>query len=720
MAKENLAQDLSDFLATKNYQVRYTDERGRDSAPDQAKVFAFDWTAPSSGTDYGTAVIVLGDQDDLQLYFGDNLGRSIEDAQDKEQWFAFMKEVKDFATRHSMGTFTPLDINQLKHTMAGMAAIKEGLFEGYYGNRKVSYMGAATEARLVIKHNRLLGENDKRYRYVESLFIETADGERFKLPFVKLAGGRAMLEHVRQGGTPYDVRGQHIKETVQEMNVLARFNRASQSRVFEGDTAGLVESAKTYYEQLKHNLTAMSTKTGYGQYFENWTPADIAEQTQLVEDLKQLFVEQTLDARIEAAVPILARLQQGAAMKEVTVFENWINRLAEGTWALPDTPEANAKLKELMSKELIVGPDATNATEQLYDVIGDDQLFDALSALAQRDPRANVWDDTDVQARLGELGIQLDTTAAADQQQPVAPAPGEQAPGTSPEQDVKETDAMSGTSALQAGKRVMNQMGSAELKKSSSGATPTFDPSTAVMELGDTMTPGEKAAIKINIPAYRRTNDPVTMKDIETSRERTHSSPEGLDALQRRLGMKEAAELQRIAELAQVPVRESVLTDATGHTLDHILQRFSKEVEDFKQHRSLDNDLYDALHDYYRDDMPYAMKKASTGDARKHIADRLHRHLGLDESNSGMIMPEADPMDTFEMGVMGPAMGGGFAEGAACNMTAEGEYCPEHGLSECGTYEAVQDPINANSAITGSYYESQDPLVRLRALAFGK
>ena len=165
MAKENLAQDLSDFLATKNYQVRYTDERGRDSAPDQAKVFAFDWTAPSSGTDYGTAVIVLGDEDDLQLYFGDNLGRSIEDAQDKEQWFAFMKEVKDFATRHSMGTFTPLDINQLKHTMAGMAAIKEGLFEGYYGNRKVSYMGAATEARLVIKHNRLLGENDKRYRY---------------------------------------------------------------------------------------------------------------------------------------------------------------------------------------------------------------------------------------------------------------------------------------------------------------------------------------------------------------------------------------------------------------------------------------------------------------------------------------------------------------------------------------------------------------------------
>jgi hypothetical protein len=94
--------------------------------------------------------------------------------------------------------------------LAGIAAIKEGLFEGYYGSRKVSYMGEQTQARLVINHNRVLGENDKRYRYVESLFIETADQERFRLPFKSLAGGRAMLEHVRQGGRPYDVRGNHI------------------------------------------------------------------------------------------------------------------------------------------------------------------------------------------------------------------------------------------------------------------------------------------------------------------------------------------------------------------------------------------------------------------------------------------------------------------------------------------------------------------------------
>jgi hypothetical protein len=93
-----------------------------------------------------------------------------------------------------------------------------------------------------------------------------------------------------------------------------------------------------------------------------------------------------------------------------------------------------------------------------------------------------------------------------------------------------------------------------------------------------------------------------------------------------------------------------------------------------------------------------------------------------------MIMPEADPISTFE--VMS-----GFAAPVAessCNMTTEGEYCPEHGLMECGVYEmgtvaggmapvvgeGNDDPINYNGAITGSYYEGkQDPLVRLKSLA---
>ena len=416
MAKETISQDLADLLVTHNFDPRYTDQAGVDAAPGEAVVIGFDWVGPS-GKNYGTAVAVIGDENDLMFFFGDNLGRSMEISEDKEAWFKFLEQLSRFATQHRY-TWSPKDINQLKHTMAGIAAIKEGLFEGYYGTRKISYMGEQTDARLVIKHNRMLGENDKRYRYVESLFIETTDGERFKLPFTKLAGGRAMLEHVRQGGKPYDIRGSHICEMVTEMNVLARFNRASQSRVFEGDTQGLVESAQSYYATLQESLKHLASSRGYKAYFESWSPADVGSEESLVEDIKTLFVEQSIDARIESALPLLAKIQQGTAMKEVQVFENWITNMAEGTWALPDTPEQEAKLQELMGAELIAGPDGTNATEQLYDLVGDDHLFDLIQSAAAADPNSNIWDNAEIVGRLGELGVDTSAITQRGAEQP--------------------------------------------------------------------------------------------------------------------------------------------------------------------------------------------------------------------------------------------------------------------------------------------------------------
>jgi hypothetical protein len=142
---------------------------------------------------------------------------------------------------------------------------------------------------------------------------------------------------------------------------------------------------------------------GYAKYFESWHPATINEQEGVVDNIKTLFIEQSIDSRIEAALPLLAKIQQrGQEMKEADIFENWINNLAEGTWTLPETPEQLDKLKTLMTKELIVGPDATNATEQLYDLVGDDELFDRLGELLLiKIPEPTAWNDTEVMNRIG-------------------------------------------------------------------------------------------------------------------------------------------------------------------------------------------------------------------------------------------------------------------------------------------------------------------------------
>ena len=422
MAQHTPAQQLYDLLVSRNFDPELLDSSGRPSQdPSDTEIFSFDFQT-ESGNDYGTVVVMLGDNNDMEIYFGDNIGRGME-VDDKKEWFDFLYQLRMFAKRNLM-TFGLKNLNRLRYSMQGQAAIKEGLFESWNGKKDVSWNAGATESRLMIKHKRVLGEDEARFRCVESLFIETAEGERYKLPFRNLTGGKAMLEHVRNGGRPYDARGQHISEMVTELNVLSRFRRANHGRIFEGDTAALVEQTNAYYETARCTLKSLSTKSGYNTYFETWDPEQVTEEEMVIEGLKHLFITQTLDQRIEEALPILARIQQqGTEMKEANIFEAWARQLVEGTWATPDTPEKRATLAQLMSAEFPVGPDATNATEQLYDIMGDDVLFDRLETLSTQDADADARQI--IYDRMQELADHPDVRAAMseftmDQQTPTA------------------------------------------------------------------------------------------------------------------------------------------------------------------------------------------------------------------------------------------------------------------------------------------------------------
>jgi len=389
MADITPARKLFDLLVTRDFDPEMLDSAGKPAPdPGEAEIFSFDFRA-ESGKDYGTVVIMLSDEGALEVYCADNVGRTME-GNDKEDWFQFLEQIKNFAVRNNRMNFGVKNLNHLRYSMQGQAAIKEGLFESWQGRKDVSWNAGANESRLMIKHKRNLGEGEARFRYVESLFIETADGERYKLPFRNLTAGKAMLEHVRMGGRPYDLRGQHIAEMVTELTVLSRFKRANAGKLLEGDTAILVEQATAYFENLRHNLKSLTTRTGYTKYFESWSPMELTQEEVVIEGLKHLFVTQSIDQRIEEALPLIARIQQQEnAMKEAAIFESWADQLMEGTWQTPDTPEKQAELIKLLSTDLPVGADATNATEQLYDLLGDDELFDQLQELAQRDANAD-------------------------------------------------------------------------------------------------------------------------------------------------------------------------------------------------------------------------------------------------------------------------------------------------------------------------------------------
>jgi hypothetical protein len=77
--------------------------------------------------------------------------------------------------------------------------------------------------------------------------------------------------------------------------------------------------------------------------------------------------------------------------------------LDEGTWALPRTPKEKAALKKLLSKPL----KAKDASDKLYDIIGDDELADDVDDFADNNPNDDVRPI--VKGHMKRLGIKEDT-----------------------------------------------------------------------------------------------------------------------------------------------------------------------------------------------------------------------------------------------------------------------------------------------------------------------
>jgi hypothetical protein len=136
-------------------------------------------------------------------------------------------------------------------------------------------------------------------------------------------------------------------------------------------------------------------------------------------------------------------------------------------------------------------------------------------------------------------------------------------------------------------------------------------------------------------------------------------------------------------------------------------------IDQFEKGGDLDNDLYYALFDYYSDhgEIPYGIAKGRDGDPFEWITDRLDQELGT--GNYAPRVSEADALATFEVmsGFDAPV-----AEGS-CNMTAEGEYCPEHALAECGSMSEMGTVAGSMAPVMGESQDSDALLARIKSLA---
>ena len=104
-----------------------------------------------------------------------------------------------------------------------------------------------------------------------------------------------------------------------------------------------------------------------------------------------------------------------------------------------------------------------------------------------------------------------------------------------------------------------------------------------------------------------------------------------LDVQRQEAQQKKAKEAKaaKAAAAKKQPVKESILRESHD-TMQHIINSHKNEVKRFVAGEDMDEDLYDALYDYYcaQGEMPYGTMKARTGDPYSWVSDRFDQDVG--------------------------------------------------------------------------------------------
>jgi hypothetical protein len=441
-ARNNIATDLFYKIRSRFTGLKLGAETGEITInPEEARFFDFDYMEGEQPI--GHVSISLAEPNSMKVYFSNGITESM-DAPQKDKWYGFLKELRMFAKRRLLN-FDTRDIakdnldkrdyaflsqysqpkpttNTAVQTPVGESIMSESAM---YGTKTVSYQ-KLENTRMIIKHSQAVMDDaapGARSRNISGLFIENADGERFKYPFIHLAGARAMQRHVANGGKPYDQIGESIIRMSEEIAQLKSFgNYVVRNDLMNSDTNNIVARSTQQLDSLRETIKALSKQSHYENYRESFQAFDSGEVPQdVVEEFKEKFTVKNFKEDIASVFPVLYRLMKESdtinyddivamtadtseelANEDVeldtssdpfSAFEEWAMNLGEVSSIESSDPEeqqaAVKQLQELVGQHFPAGVDGSNAIESLKGIIEDPQLEQTIKAQAKQDPNTD-------------------------------------------------------------------------------------------------------------------------------------------------------------------------------------------------------------------------------------------------------------------------------------------------------------------------------------------
>ena len=301
---EKIAEELFNKIRGRYPSITIGDETSTiTNVPPKARFFDFDFKE-------GVKVNITLDEKSITILYNNDL---IEGSSDtvKSNWFNFMKEMRTFAKRRMLNfdtrdiTKTNLDKRDYQYLSQNRPGEETMSESKMYGTSKTSFQDIGN-AKMIVKHRGPVDfENPAgRTQKIDSIYIESADGERFKYPFRHLNGARAMATHVSEGGNQYDSFGKHIVSLSEELSKLRTFKTyMNRSAVMAEGLAGYMDIVNTRIDTIKETVFKLQRPTHYKEAFESFeetvmeeVPEDVSSNwideltiRQFNEELKSVF-----------------------------------------------------------------------------------------------------------------------------------------------------------------------------------------------------------------------------------------------------------------------------------------------------------------------------------------------------------------------------------------------------------------------------------------------
>ena len=325
-----IAKDLFNKIRGQFPQVTLGDSGGQATTePTEARFFDFDFK--ESGNTLGKVSISISEEDGLVVMHSKDFVEQSDEPL-KHGWYNFLKELRSFAKARVLGfdtrDITKSNLEKRDYDFLGQGKEVETVSESnLYGTTKTSFQTVG-EARLVIKHSAPVNPTvaGGRTHRIESLFIESNAGERFKYPVKHLNGARAMARHVSEGGNPFDDFGKHISEMSAELNQLRKF------KTYMNRSNVMAEGLKQYQsvvderiEEIKTSCLKLQKQNNYKESFESYSKSELAE---VPEDVKKSWIDEltikTFNEELQDVFPYIYKLvSERTAIEELgpTSFE---------------------------------------------------------------------------------------------------------------------------------------------------------------------------------------------------------------------------------------------------------------------------------------------------------------------------------------------------------------------------------------------------------------